>query len=751
MPQLRAKLPAQMGLLVATALAFVGGCTSKGDDGGPSGPTAAIALSLNPTSATVVQGGSSTVMGTLTRSGGFTGDVNLFLVNAPGTVTATAILQTVGATTTATITVQVGAATAAQTYDITVLAQASGLADATAHFSLTVTAAGSFALDIAPAGGVTLQQGTTNNAKSVTITRTNYTQNVTLTAENLPTGLTAAFAGNPVGGNSSVLTLTASASVTPNTYTITIRGTGPAALRAPGDTVNLDATTTLNVTITATPSGSFSLGITPAGSVTLQQGATDNSKTVTIARINYTASITLTAENLPSGLTAAFAGNPVSGNSSVLTLTANATVTPNTYSITIRGTGPAALRAPGGGASVEATTTVIVIVTAAAPAGNVTISFAGCVDSKKPTHLWAQDGTAPWFQVIGSNDVYSFNIAQTKAGVLWHLNASPSIELEFRTTAELTATNPFRFCGPPPAPRAVTVSLSGIGSADLSTWAFGGASSFAFNGFGNGVQRLVGVLPGVHDFVGYWNPDGTSGASDRVVFLRDKDPPNEGSVGSADFATGPTMVPGTITIVGGSGGEIVRGEMGYLTGASCDAAGIDWRKFFLESGGQGSGYTAYGVPAGQQRASDFHELLIYSFSRSVRESFHTMANRTMTLPPNLTTVAVTKLTGGSHARPQLVLTLPPEYQTGVTLTFAQENPFGGSTQIGVMGASFAYLGASGSQTLAFPSMTGVAGWDDAFMSNAGSQWSLTVSNVSNGGNHCVEGARTIIARKSGNY
>jgi uncharacterized membrane protein len=351
--------------------ALFAACSSGGT---PTSTPGSIALVLNPTSGSVQQGGSTPIDATLTRGGGFTGTVNLTVTGSfTGISAVVSNVATTGTTTTATVTISVALGTTPGSYPLVVHGTGTGVTEATATYTLTVTPAGSFTLSVTPAGGVTMTQGTSDNSKTIVITRTNFAPAITLTAENLPAGLTATFTPNPTAIDASVLTLTATAALAPNTYNLTIRGTGAAALRAPdGDLASVEATTTLAVTVT--PAGSFTLAVTPAGGLTMPQGTSNNTKTITINRTNYAPAITLTAENLPTGLTASFAPNPAGGNTSVLTLTAAASLTPNTYNLTIRGTGPAALRAPGGGlVSVEATTTLAVTVTAAA-ASNFSLS-----------------------------------------------------------------------------------------------------------------------------------------------------------------------------------------------------------------------------------------------------------------------------------------------------------------------------------------------------------------------------------------
>jgi hypothetical protein len=349
--------------LIRYSLALLGtvvaaGCSSEGDGGTGTG---SITLVLLPTSASIQQGGSAAVAGTLTRSGGFTGTVNLAVTGAPTGVTAVVSnVVTTGLVTTATITINVAAsATVGGPTTLTVHGTGSGVTEATATFALTITAAPAPAYTLGlSASTLSIVQGGSTPTTTVNLVRTNFAGNVGLTVENLPTGVTAAFSPvSPISGNSSVLTLTVAAAAPTGTFTnLLVRGTASGL-----------ADRTAPLTLTITPAGSFTLAVTPAGGVTLAQGTNDNSKTITITRNNYAANITLTAEGLPAGVTAAFAGNPVGGNTSVLTLTAAAGATVGgPVTVTIRGTGPAAIRAPGGDAvDVEATTTLQVTVTAA--------------------------------------------------------------------------------------------------------------------------------------------------------------------------------------------------------------------------------------------------------------------------------------------------------------------------------------------------------------------------------------------------
>lgn len=84
-----------------------------------------------------------------------------------------------------------------------------------------------FSLALNPSAG-TVQQGGSVTTSVVTDTTTGTAQSVTLTATGLPSGVTASFNPPTVqSGQSSVLTLSASATAAPGASTVVIKGQGP--------------------------------------------------------------------------------------------------------------------------------------------------------------------------------------------------------------------------------------------------------------------------------------------------------------------------------------------------------------------------------------------------------------------------------------------------------------------------------------------------------------------------------------------
>ena len=132
-----------LGLGLALLLAACGGQTGSG--GG--GATPSFTISLSPDSLTVQQGLSGTTQLTITPQNGFTGTVNLELVDGSGnsvpgiTLDLPSVDVTGSGPVTQTLTVNVGSGVAPGTYNLQVRATSRSLTK-TANLSLTVTASG---------------------------------------------------------------------------------------------------------------------------------------------------------------------------------------------------------------------------------------------------------------------------------------------------------------------------------------------------------------------------------------------------------------------------------------------------------------------------------------------------------------------------------------------------------------------------------------------------------------------------------
>jgi hypothetical protein len=206
---------------------LLGGCGGSGSDGGTNtGPSPSIAIVLSSAALSVVQGTSGNVTVTLTRSGGFTGDVALSISGLPTGVTVSSATIAAG-TTSATLSFVVAAAAATGNSTITINASGSGVTSTSASLALSVTAApvsGSYTLSASPSAPSFAQGGSATVV--VTLTRSGgFAGAVSLSVTGAANGLTAALTSASTTGTTDTLTLSASASATVGAQTLTVKGT----------------------------------------------------------------------------------------------------------------------------------------------------------------------------------------------------------------------------------------------------------------------------------------------------------------------------------------------------------------------------------------------------------------------------------------------------------------------------------------------------------------------------------------------
>jgi hypothetical protein len=380
---------------------------------------------------------------------------------------------------------------------------------------------------------------------------------------------------------------------------------------------------------------------------------------------------------------------------------------------------------------------MIVIMPTATGTGNVTVDFSAC--SAAPIWVATQDGTGPWSQILGSSNVYRFDVTSSKGGYAWVTRVNGGLTVQLASRAELTAA-PISPCGVPQSElKTVSGTFAGLGVDDLVNIGMGGAWADR-----EGVPittmlfTLAGVRGGNQDLIAYRsNPHG-SGISDRMIIRRDQNTPNGGSVGAIDFASAESFAPAgaTLTITGG-GNDRLNAYIMYGVGNDCVANLLsDWPA-------RGTTVTMRGVPAARQRANDFHWAGAYATTgsyRSASESFHTFGDHVVTLPPALPTPAVS-LPPGGHKRVQVSLTLPSEDQTSVWLWYREQRGTGNGVDLY---ASSAWIGGR-AVSVAVPDLSGVTGWKSSFLPtpDAPIVWGLYASgaNVAAAGGACAEGAR----------
>jgi len=255
----------------------------------------------------ITPGSSATATITVNDQGGFTGNVTLAVSGLPSGVTAS--FGTNPASGTSSLKLTASSSLPYETFNVTVTGT-SGTLTATTTFAATVLGPG-FTLSASPSN-IILDQGYVSTSTITINSQNNFAGSVSLVATGLPSGVTASFGANPATG-STVLTLTAGISASTGTYFVTISGTSGAT----------SASTLLSVTIEAQ---SFELSIPGSNSVTVSEGSSVNATFEVIGLNGFTGNVSLSASDLPAGVTASFNPNPTLGTEySTLTLTASPT------------------------------------------------------------------------------------------------------------------------------------------------------------------------------------------------------------------------------------------------------------------------------------------------------------------------------------------------------------------------------------------------------------------------------------------
>jgi len=325
----------RFGLILLTSSAAVA-CDYEGPGPdpveGPGPDPMSIALSIDTAGATLVEGGSQPVRATLTRIGGFSGNVNIFVTGQPAGVTASVSdMQTSGAVTTATVSIAVGAGVTPDVYLLLVHGTGNGVNAVTQAFTLTVGLDLGFSISL-PDSALSIEQGGGALTTTVKVSRVSHLGAVQLAVTGLPSGVTAAFDFSAPGlsGNSSVLTLTVDPTTPAGIYHLQVKASDPEREGF--------VSTPLTLTVTSPPGYSFSAP--PTLSVT--QGDSGPLIPVYLIRSSFTGSVTLSIQNLPAGVGAfIYPENPVPGSSTSIFLWAAGSAVPGTYSnLLLRGVAP---------------------------------------------------------------------------------------------------------------------------------------------------------------------------------------------------------------------------------------------------------------------------------------------------------------------------------------------------------------------------------------------------------------------------
>ena len=717
----------------------------------------AISLGLSASTLGLAQGATGNTTVTINRTN-YTGTVNLTLEGAPAGVTGLFTPAAVSGTS-STLAISVAATTATGVYDLTVRGAGDGVTAATTGLQLTVTVPAAYTLDASPSP-VSVAQGASGQV-TVTLVRTNFTGTVNLTLEGAPNGVTPSFNPAAVTGTTSALTLNVAASVTAGDYQLTVRGT---AQGLP------DRTDGFTLTVTPVAAGDFSLSTTPSGTVSVQQNGASVPVQVNILRTGgFAGSVGLTVTGAPTGLTATLNPTNTTGNSSTLTLSATTAVNIGNLQLTITGSsaspvspaeraGTVATGPDGGSASratADRTVSLTVNVTPPPSGGNTTLNYSGCLMDAKPIWLAVQDGIGgTWTRVVGSGDVYSFNVTQPKVGlavVTGPSGVGTNLTVSYYSLAEIGGIASAQICPPPPTSKQLKATTANLGPTQVANLSLGWGSGAATAALPT--ANIDGVSNGTFDLVGYATTPGSAGAGDRSLIRRDINTAAiaaGGSIGATLDFTGTlesaAAATAAIAIGNLTGGEGIFHGMFYYTRASCDGG--------LLYGGANAGtvtsITGYGVPAVQQAPTDYHGIFIQALGtapnltvRTVTEYFQPLVARTVNLPTPVPSLTPSVLSG-AYKRLRFQFTLPSDLNTSLLLSYTDDDG-----QAVIISATVAgFLGGSGVD-LSVPDFSAVAGWNNSWV--PGPTESVQWSALASGGtttNPCA-GGRMVTSTRNG--
>ena len=348
-----------------------------------SGPSPDFEISINPTSNSVSQGGTTAANIQVTSIGSFSGTVSLSSSGAPSDVGVTfspsELTVSSVALAVSTVTFTVGANVPVGSYDLSLVGSSGmGGVSHSCTFGLVVTSSGppaDFHLLVAP-DSMSLVQGASGEATLTLIPEGDFSSTVSLSSTGAPSDVDVTFSPseiNPItSASTSTVTITVGSSTQSGSYELVLTGT------TGGDGQSHSVSLTLDVTSQA----DFDISVVP-NSFSIRQGESDQT-TVSVSPVgDFSATVSLSSAGAPTGVDVALSPTdivvaPGSSLTSTVTVTVGPTVPSGPYEITLTGTTQA-----GGPAH---SCTMEVIVTSYGPSSDFGISIS-------PASINIQQGT----------------------------------------------------------------------------------------------------------------------------------------------------------------------------------------------------------------------------------------------------------------------------------------------------------------------------------------------------------------------
>lgn len=669
-----------------------------------------FALTLTPAALAIEQGGSAAGLLVLTRQGDFGGSVSFSAAGLPtGLSVAFAPTATSGDTVRAVV--NVAPTVAVGVYTGTIRGEGSpGVRAVTLQVTVTSAAPpASYELQLAPDSLVVQAGG--SGSLGVGILRTGgFGGAVTLSLSGLPSGVSGSFTPAAPSGNAATVTLTVVSAVLPGSYLGSIRGSAEGLA---------DRTVSLRLIVRPAPGG-FSLSASTSP-LTVESGRA-GARTITVTKTgSFTAAVTLSALNLPPGVTAVFSppapaagvGMPAADTSipSTMTVSVPAATAQGTYEFQVRGS-----------ATGQPDQTVGMILNVVPPPGTGNTTFTFCGLSRVPLWLAAQDGAGAWQRVMpvvnGTTASYSFDIgtAGGVAAVTGSASLGYGLALYYGSRVELQALGasfcPTRVAGT----RTLTGSIRGVTGDDAVTITLGEASESATAGEPTFTLKGAPATPADLLAVRLRTELVGDGAILRPISLILRRGTNyAGSIPPLEFATEAVAPQPALISLGNLRSDNVTASLEYLTATTTAslAYAIDLATSALTLGG---------MPTPLQATGDLHQLSL-SFgapelggARTWTGWWRQLASQSIPLPDPLAPPDVGVVPGTGVPRFRLSGAVQSQYASNLRASFAQDQFDGTSRSIAIWAGASVLTGAS--YTLTVPVLSGVSGYSPT--------WGMTV-------------------------
>lgn len=579
---------------------------------------------------------------------------------------------------------------------------------------------------------VTIAQGGSTSVTGFATVGGSFTGSVDFAVTGLPTDVTIDV-GDVVPPTGTGLTFSVpidvnvGAAVAPGTYTGTVTATGSGT----------SAETTYSLTVVEASAGSFELS--EVADLTLEQGTSANRLVQVTRSGGFTGNVTITVEGVPSGVTATPSPMIVSGASTSITILADGAAATGASTLTVRGT---AAGLP------DVTRMFDLTVTTPTTTSDFTFDYSMCVLEAQPVWVAVQDGagTGTWSRVTeggASGGIYEFSVTQNTFGlaIVTDAPSETGVAVGYYGVAQFE-DDLVAGCTP-----ANTKNVGGevSGTVGLTSVAFGGVATPLFM---DG-SFIIGAVPeGVQDFVGY--SMNNTGGTDRMVIVRDLDIPNNGLLGTIDFAAGLTPATATLTVDGLAGGESGFAGMEYSTMTAASTCAVSTLYSGLLPSGGATTFEARSAPPAAQMADEYHVASLTSGlgdqAKRVKEAFSTLANRTIAMPADVPAPTMTDVSTGAYLRLEAEYTLASEFDDLTSFGYTEGN----------VGMAIFATGDAMSTDVSFtmPDFSGLPDWDDAWAIPAlatGVQYSVTATGLTGRDALCTDGGRQVQTIRTGSY